>query len=75
MSMIATVIWKPFDARFNSLLTRMDDHQKFIMDELKIVQAKQAKNAEQAAALERVQAEKWREKVNEDKKRLTELSN
>jgi hypothetical protein len=53
----------------------MDDHQKFIMDELKIVQAKQAKNAEQAAALERVQAEKWREKVNEDKKRLTELSN
>jgi superfamily I DNA and/or RNA helicase len=75
MSMIATVIWKPFDARFNSLLTRMDDHQKFIMDELKIVQAKQAKKAEQAAALERVQAEKWREKVNEDKKRLAELSN
>lgn len=68
--MIATVIWNPFDARFNGLLNQMDKHRMFIMDELEIYQAQQAKDAERAAALERAQAEKEREKANEDRKRV-----
>jgi len=52
----------------------MDNHQKFIMDELKIVQAQNARNAEQAAALERTEAEKWREQVNQENMKLAGLS-
>lgn len=45
------------------------------MDELKIVEAKNAKDTKQAAALEGEQAEKWRKKMDRDKAKLSEPSN
>jgi hypothetical protein len=49
---IATVIWEPFDARFSSLIDRMDNHHKFVFDELHIMVAQLNKNAGQTAKLE-----------------------
>jgi hypothetical protein len=72
--MIATVIWKPFDARFDSLLIRMDGHRKFIMDELRILQAQKAMDAERAAVLERTQADKERENATKDREKARKLA-
>ncbi|KAI0556168.1 hypothetical protein F4679DRAFT_22557 [Xylaria curta] len=41
---IATVIWEPFDAKFGSLIERMGNHQKFVIDELQIMVARIAKS-------------------------------
>jgi hypothetical protein len=65
--MIATVIWNPFDAQFNGLITAMDEHRKFILDELNIYQAQQARDSERAAAIERTRAEKERKKADESR--------
>ena len=73
-SLIATVIWKPFDARFNEFLTRMDNHRKFIMDELEIIQTQQVNDAERAAARERTRAEKEREKAAEGREKARKLA-
>jgi hypothetical protein len=67
--MIASVIWTPFDTRFNEILNRMDSHRNFISIELDIYEAQQARDANKAAALERTNAEKERERAEEDRQK------
>ncbi|KAF9736590.1 hypothetical protein PMIN04_009655 [Paraphaeosphaeria minitans] len=74
LSMITTVIWKPFDAQFSSLLESMDNHRNFIRAELEIYQAQQTKNSESAAAIERQCAEDERQRAEADRKRADDLS-
>ncbi|KAJ4355440.1 uncharacterized protein N0V89_003456 [Didymosphaeria variabile] len=74
LSMITNVIWKPFDAQFSSLLEAMDDHRKFIIDELEIHQAQQAKDSERAAAIERKRAEEERQRAEVYRKQADDLS-
>jgi hypothetical protein len=71
--MISSVIWSPFEARFGDLLSRMGDHQMFIMDELEIIQAERAKDAERAACIERSRAEHERQKVVADREKADRL--
>lgn len=63
LGMMATVIWKPFDQRFSSLLIRMDHHRKFVLDELDIVRAERARDADRAAVIERARAEHERQQA------------
>jgi hypothetical protein len=67
--MIATVIWKPFDAQFASIISAMDEHRTFIMDELEIYQARQIKDVEKTAAMERKRAQQERAKADESREK------
>lgn len=71
--MIANVIWRPFDATFSDVLGQMDHHRKFVLEELEILQAQRAKDADRAAALERAHAEKERLRADESRKRTKGL--
>lgn len=51
----------------------MDDHRKFIMDELEILQAEHAKDSERAAAIERSRAEHERRKAVADREKANKL--
>ncbi|OAG03138.1 uncharacterized protein CC84DRAFT_960161 [Paraphaeosphaeria sporulosa] len=73
LTMITTVIWKPFDAQFSSLLESMEVHRNFIHAELDIHQAQQAKDSERAAAIERQRAEDERQRADADRKRADDL--
>ncbi|KAF1960875.1 hypothetical protein CC80DRAFT_501123 [Byssothecium circinans] len=67
LQMIATVIWKPCDAQFASIMNSMDEHRQYVMDELEIHQAQQSKEAERAAAIERKLAQQERTKADESR--------
>ncbi|KAK6065944.1 hypothetical protein SCUP234_12307 [Seiridium cupressi] len=71
--MIANVIWKPFDATFSDILSRMDYHRNFVLEELEILQAQRAKDVDREAALERAQAEKERHRAEESRERTRRL--
>jgi hypothetical protein len=72
--MITNVIWKPFDERFSGLIYAMEEHRKFIFDELEIYQAQQAKDSQRAAAIERERAEKERQRAEEARKQTHDLA-
>ncbi|KAK4454446.1 hypothetical protein QBC34DRAFT_482279 [Podospora aff. communis PSN243] len=73
LGMISSVIWRPFEERFGDLLSRMDEHQRFIMDELEILQAERAKDVEKAASIERSRAEHERQKAIADREKTDRL--
>jgi len=65
---ICGLLWTPFDVRFRDLLERMQFRKEIIGDELKIVQAQASNRAEEAAAQERILAD--RERQSADKSRI-----
>jgi hypothetical protein len=54
------LFWTPFDVRFRSVLDQMKYYKEIIGDELSIAQALAASKSEEAAAQERLVAEKER---------------
>ncbi|KAK7923420.1 hypothetical protein PG985_007491 [Apiospora marii] len=75
VEMIAIVIWKPFDHTFGGILTRMENHREFILEELEILQAQRLRDAERVSKLERDYAEKERLMAEEDRKRTQKIEN
>ncbi|KAL6895108.1 hypothetical protein GGI43DRAFT_411863 [Trichoderma evansii] len=52
-AIIYEVIWTPFDARFENLLSQLKHHEKFVHNELLLLQAIATNDAEAAAGHER----------------------
>jgi hypothetical protein len=62
-TLIATIVWKPFDQRFGDLQKKMERHRNFIIDEVRLFQTKKMVVAEEALVLERSRTDEWQKEM------------
>lgn len=67
-------LWSPFESKLEGIITRMDEHRRFVLDELQILQLEGLKRADRDAARERQCAEKQRQLEAEARRHIEELS-
>lgn len=73
-AIICEIIWTPFDARFESLLGQLRNHERFVQNELLLLQAIATNDAETAAAQERRLAAEERDCAEKARAHVEEIS-
>lgn len=69
-TLVVMNLWSPFESKLEGVIARMDEHRKFVLDELQILQLESSRKAEQDAARERQFAEKQRQLEAEARKQI-----
>jgi hypothetical protein len=67
------LMWTPVDVRFKEVLQALRRHQQLVKDELSILQAKAANDAEVAAQQERYLAARERRMAETERQKITEI--
>ncbi|KAK2761482.1 hypothetical protein CKAH01_16308 [Colletotrichum kahawae] len=73
-TLVVMNLWSPFESKLEGIITRMDEHRRFVLDELQILQLEGLKRADRDAARERQCAEKQRQLEAEARRHIEELS-
>lgn len=73
-AIIGDVLWTPFDVRYKEILDELQTKKELLFDEIHLLQAEKASDAEVKAAEERKMAEAERQRANCARQKIDSMS-